>query len=113
MPALFFCAFSNRSAVDQLNPSCIRAFMAIAAVRTLDQGRRKQMGKLSCGALPLRLFGAGAVIAVLGIVAPTSFGPTAATARSAATVPFDGEIADFYRSRGGAPLWFAPGAGPA
>jgi murein L,D-transpeptidase YcbB/YkuD len=25
----------------------------------------------------------------------------------------DGEIADFYRSRGGAPLWFGPNAGPA
>jgi len=87
--------------------------MALAAVRTLDQGRRKQMGNLSRGALPLRLFGAGAVLAVLGIAAPTSFGPAAATAKSAATVPFDGEIADFYRSRGGAPLWFAPGAGPA
>ena len=27
--------------------------------------------------------------------------------------PFDGEIADFYRARGGAPLWFAPNAGDA
>jgi len=31
-----------------------------------------------------------------------------AVARTSAAAPFDGEIADFYRSRGGAPLWFGP-----
>jgi len=34
-------------------------------------------------------------------------------ARAPAVAPFSGEIADFYRARGGAPLWFAPKAGPA
>ena len=29
-------------------------------------------------------------------------------AKSRAAVPFDGEIAQFYRARGGAPLWFGP-----
>ena len=38
---------------------------------------------------------------------------TPVAARSSASVPFDGEIADFYRARGGAPLWFAPGSGGA
>ena len=33
-----------------------------------------------------------------------------AVARKAASVPFDREIADFYRARGGAPLWFGPNA---
>jgi len=32
---------------------------------------------------------------------------------AAAASPHDGAIADFYRSRGGAPLWLAPSAGPA
>ena len=34
-------------------------------------------------------------------------------ARPPPAVPFDGEIADFYRARGGAPLWFAPSSGSA
>ncbi|MFL6758626.1 L,D-transpeptidase family protein [Sphingomonas sp.] len=34
-------------------------------------------------------------------------------ARAPAVAPFGGDIADFYRGRGGAPLWFAPNAGPA
>ena len=34
-------------------------------------------------------------------------------ARTAAAVPFDGEIAEFYRARGGAPLWFGPNSGRA
>ena len=33
-----------------------------------------------------------------------------AVARSSASVAFDREIADFYRARGGAPLWFGPNA---
>ena len=36
-----------------------------------------------------------------------------AQARPSAAIPFDGEIADFYRGRSGAPLWFAPGSGGA
>jgi murein L,D-transpeptidase YcbB/YkuD len=31
-------------------------------------------------------------------------------ARTVAAAPFDGEVAQFYRSRGGAPLWLAPGS---
>ena len=34
-------------------------------------------------------------------------------AKTRAVAPFDGEIAQFYSSRSGAPLWFAPNAGPA
>ena len=33
-----------------------------------------------------------------------------AVARNSASVAFDREIADFYRARGGAPLWFGPNA---
>ncbi len=36
-----------------------------------------------------------------------------AQARSVAAVPFDGEIAQFYRARGGAPLWFGRASGQA
>ena len=36
--------------------------------------------------------------------------PTSAAAQAPAD---DGAIADFYRSRGGAPLWLAPGSGSA
>jgi len=34
-------------------------------------------------------------------------------ARTAAPMPADNEISAFYRARGGAPLWFSPGAGNA
>ncbi len=34
-------------------------------------------------------------------------------ARAPAAVPFDGEIAQFYRARGGAPLWFGSASGRA
>src|SRR5439155_15340899 len=37
----------------------------------------------------------------------------AAQAKPTAAVPFDGEIAQFYRARGGAPLWFARTSGTA
>src|SRR6266576_5427099 len=72
------------------------------------------MGKFIRGALPLsRIFAAGGAVAALGIAAPLVLGPAPAAARTAAPAPFDGEIADFYRARGGAPLWFAPNAGAA
>ena len=46
-------------------------------------------------------------LAAAGIAAP----PTSLVqARTPAVVPFDGEIAQFYRSRGGAPLWFGHGS---
>ena len=45
----------------------------------------------------------------------TAAGPLGAPvlAKGAASVAFDGEIAQFYRARGGAPLWFGPASGPA
>ena len=65
------------------------------------------MGKLISGMLT-----AGSVVAGLAILGPASLGIAPAEAAAAAS-PFDSEIASFYRSRGGAPLWFAPGAGNA
>ena len=53
---------------------------------------------------------AGSVTAI-AFAAPGTFGATPAKAQIAASA--DGEIAEFYRSRGGAPLWFAPGSGSA
>ena len=70
------------------------------------------MSKLSRGALPLtKVLAVGGILAVTATTAPLIVAP--ASARSTAVSPVDGEIADFYRSRGGAPLWFAPGAGNA
>jgi murein L,D-transpeptidase YcbB/YkuD len=57
----------------------------------------------------LQVIVAGSALCVLAgapAVAPVQ-------ARAPAVAPFGGEIADFYRARGGAPLWFAPNAGPA
>ena len=51
------------------------------------------------------------MIAACGLVAPMALGEL--PAKASAKAPADGEIADFYRSRGGAPLWFAPSAGAA
>ena len=48
----------------------------------------------------------------LCILAPANPLEAPAQARPAA-VPFDGEIAQFYQARGGAPLWFAPNSGRA
>jgi murein L,D-transpeptidase YcbB/YkuD len=65
---------------------------------------------------PVRAYGKGiatalSVAAVLGTVSST---PVAArTNRPAAAVSQAGSIADFYRARGGAPLWFGPSAGNA
>jgi len=69
------------------------------------------MGKrIRIGSPLARIFAVGSAVATLGLVAPVV--PTE-PARAAAATPFDGEIADFYRARGGAPLWFAPNAGAA
>jgi murein L,D-transpeptidase YcbB/YkuD len=71
------------------------------------------MGKLISGLSPLsRVFTAGSALAALAIAAPALVG-TSPVAAAAAASPYDGDIASFYRSRGGAPLWFAPGAGHA
>jgi murein L,D-transpeptidase YcbB/YkuD len=52
----------------------------------------------------------GGALCVLATAAPLG---APAEARTAAVVPFDGDIADFYRARGGAPLWFGPNSGGA
>src|SRR3954451_24477778 len=52
----------------------------------------------------------GTALCVLAAAVPVV---TPVQARGSAVAPFGGEIADFYRARGGAPLWFAPNAGPA
>jgi len=44
-------------------------------------------------------------LSLLASAAPLA---TPAVARTAKAAPFDGEVANFYRSRGGAPLWFGP-----
>src|SRR5689334_18778383 len=45
---------------------------------------------------------------VLCIVAAAAPLGAPVSAKTPSVVAFDGEIAQFYRSRGGAPLWFAP-----
>ncbi|HEY6047774.1 MAG TPA: L,D-transpeptidase family protein [Sphingomicrobium sp.] len=67
----------------------------------------------SGGRSPLkRWLGAGAAFAALAAASPfaASFAPVQA---AAAAAPSAGEIADFYRARGGAPLWFSPRSGTA
>ncbi|MGN6589124.1 MAG: L,D-transpeptidase family protein [Sphingomicrobium sp.] len=71
------------------------------------------MGKLFGGMAPLnRIFAAGCLLGTGLTAMPLVIG-TPAVARSQAPAAFDSDIADFYRSRGGAPLWLAPGAGAA
>jgi murein L,D-transpeptidase YcbB/YkuD len=70
------------------------------------------MAKLSRGAMPLKIVAVCSVVGVVAIGSPMSLGTASARSTMAAS-PLDGEIADFYRSRGGAPLWFAPNAGSA
>src|SRR6478672_7226577 len=51
------------------------------------------------------------IAAMMLAAAPLAF--TASTPVAAAAPYQDGGVADFYRSRGGAPLWLSPAAGPA
>jgi murein L,D-transpeptidase YcbB/YkuD len=68
------------------------------------------MGKLTRGRMPLRhMLAAGLCI---GLAAAPAFLPTVASARSSDSSA-GAEIANFYRARGGASLWFAPAAGNA
>jgi murein L,D-transpeptidase YcbB/YkuD len=70
------------------------------------------MGKLNSGAGSRRiLVPVGIAIAGAGIAVPLalSVAPSPAVAQSVD----GGEITNFYRSRGGAPLWFAPRSGSA
>ena len=60
-------------------------------------------------AIRLKLLSAAALVAAVGGV-PVALAPTAAIARTPDT---SGAIADFYRSRGGALLWFGPRSGAA
>ncbi len=71
------------------------------------------MGKSARGLRPLRILGWGALVSAAVAAMPMSVGETPAEAKSVKPPSFDGEIASFYRSRGGAPLWFAPRAGDA
>jgi murein L,D-transpeptidase YcbB/YkuD len=67
------------------------------------------MRKIVRGLPPLgRIFAAGSGLAALAFASPVVL--PIASAHAAAAPAFDSEIADFYRSRGGAPLWFGPTA---
>jgi L,D-transpeptidase YcbB len=71
------------------------------------------MGKLWSGAMPLkRIVAAGGAVTAFAAGMTAVLG-TVPVHAAATAVQFDNEIADFYRSRGGAPLWFAPNAGAA
>jgi L,D-transpeptidase YcbB len=107
-PALFSCAIgsANGQRIDD-NQLESRAFGRLT-------GMKREMGDLIRPAkVALKIARAATVFGVVAVGMPTGISPGPATARSSAPAPFDGEIADFYRSRGGAPLWFAPRAGPA
>jgi len=65
------------------------------------------MGKIISSVKPFgRIFAGGAALGL--IMASMPFVLPLERAQAAAAPSFDGEIADFYRSRGGAPMWFAP-----
>jgi L,D-transpeptidase YcbB len=67
------------------------------------------MRKIVRGLPPLgRIFAAGSGLAALAFASPVVL--PIASAHAAAAPAFDSEIADFYRSRSGAPLWFGPTA---
>ena len=69
-------------------------------------------GKFSRGGSPLRKFRALALTALLvGTATPAAL--SLATVPAAAQAVDGGEIAAFYRARGGAPLWFSPRSGAA
>ena len=70
------------------------------------------MGKLMSGAGSRKILApAGIAIAAVAVAVPVALGvaPSQATAQPADS----SEITNFYRSRGGAPLWFAPRSGAA
>jgi murein L,D-transpeptidase YcbB/YkuD len=71
------------------------------------------MGKLGRGTSSLKtMVAAGSALTAIFVAAPVllASAPVHAAQRAG---PDDGQISDFYRSRGGRPLWFAPNAGPA
>src|SRR5438309_10526308 len=68
------------------------------------------MGKHWSGTVPLKtIVSAAGAVSVLAMAASVVL--DAPVHAAAVAGPVDEEIANFYRSRGGAPLWFAPGAG--
>ncbi len=69
------------------------------------------MRKLLRGAWPLN--GSLVLAFAAGLIAVPLAGGTPALARASASSSQAGEIAAFYRGRGGAPLWLSPNAGPA
>src|SRR3954453_22140131 len=70
------------------------------------------MGKVSGGRSLLNKFcGLALAAAVVGIATPAAL--TITSAPAAAQAVDGGEIAGFYRARGGAPLWFSPRSGAA
>lgn len=54
----------------------------------------------------------GVAAAVIGLAAPVTVGPGSASAASA-SASYAGDVSDFYRQRGSAPLWFSPRSGNA
>jgi murein L,D-transpeptidase YcbB/YkuD len=71
------------------------------------------MRKPSDGRVPLkRIIAAASVVTVAAIGTYPLLGSAPAHA-AAIAAPLDDEIANFYRARGGAPLWFGPRAGAA
>ena len=71
----------------------------------MSNSRSLQLSKRLCG------FGL-AVAAVIALAAPVTIGVTPAAAASA-SASYAGDVADFYRQRGGTPLWFSPKSGNA
>jgi murein L,D-transpeptidase YcbB/YkuD len=69
------------------------------------------MGKLLRGAQPLNGFLALGLAAALAL--PLAGAATPAPAAAASSRSSQGEVAAFYRARGGAPMWFSPSAGAA
>jgi murein L,D-transpeptidase YcbB/YkuD len=85
--------------------------MTRAAAAALGR-QEKKMGRFSRGGSPLKGFRGLALAALLfGIATPVALG--LAPSRASAQPVDGGEIAAFYRARGGAPLWFAPRSGAA
>src|SRR3954452_1581613 len=70
------------------------------------------MGRISRGASPLKGF-RGLALAALAIGIATPAVLSLAPAQASAQAADGGDIAAFYRSRGGAPLWFSPRSGAA
>jgi L,D-transpeptidase YcbB len=71
------------------------------------------MGKLAHGTLPLKtMVAAGSALVGVAVATPAMFA-SAPVQAAALAGPADAEIAAFYRSRGGAPLWLGSTAGSA